>query len=132
MYESTATSTTTTALSNGDSHMLASIGLFGFGGPSEDNPGVGSPLGHTAARFYGVGTYLSGAWALVTPTANADLAYLVVSKNAIHQIGGTIKVSNSQGQIIADLAFAIAEPASAVLAIVTLVGLAAALQRRRG
>jgi hypothetical protein len=48
--------------------------------PTEDNPGTGSPLAHTATRYRGVGTSLTGSFGLdpVSQAQSIDVAYIVV------------------------------------------------------
>lgn len=131
VFEPTASSTAASGLTNGDSHLLGRFDLF-FGGPSEDNPGTGSPLASTATALYGVGTYLNGAFSLTTPATTANLAYLVLAKNTTTQISARILVANSQGDIISDINFPnFPEPTSAVLATLALAGLVATVRQRR-
>lgn len=101
-YVPTATSANMT---NGDSHLRALSGaLFGFG-PSEDNPGTGSPLANTDTTKYGVGSFLRGAWGIPTASqgSSASLAYIVVPSNQTSQLSIRVQVANPFGDIIADL-----------------------------
>ena len=86
---------------SGDSHLMAPTGsLFGIG-PTEDNPGTGSPLASTASAKYGVGTLLQGAWALVGGNAgsSANVAYLVIPKHTEFDTNISVRVGDSLGNI---------------------------------
>lgn len=74
-------SPTGTADGRGDSRITAPAGSP-FGAPAtETNTRMGSPLTSTPGSIeYGLGN-LSGAWAILTPSATTNLAYVVV-KNA--------------------------------------------------
>lgn len=69
---------------SGDSHLLAPNGSLFGAGPLEDNSGAGSPLADSTSVDYGVGTKLSGAWAI--PSAlrgpKAAVAYIVIPKGS--------------------------------------------------
>jgi hypothetical protein len=69
-------------MTGADSHLLAPGGLFGSG-PSEDNPGTGSPLSaaNDASTKWGVGTFLKGAWSVPgSAVSSLDLGYLVLPR----------------------------------------------------
>jgi len=128
IFEPTATTVNVTSgLANGDSHLLAQSGSLFGSGPTEDNPGTGSPLTSTVVFHYGVGTQLSGAWARLTATTTANLAYIVVQKGLLPNLNIEILVADPTGKLIAQ----VPEPTSALLTIFGLAGLAAARPRRK-
>jgi hypothetical protein len=100
-----AATANTPNLTNGDSHLRAPAGALFAAGPTEDNPGTGSPLTSTAAALYGVGTTLSGAWGIPVAArgSTASVAYIVVPRDAIPALSIRIRVANPQGDIIGDL-----------------------------
>jgi hypothetical protein len=81
-----------TNVTNGDSHLMAPTGSLFGSGPTEDNPGTGSPLASTASAMYGVGSLLQGAWSLVGANVGsaANVAYIVIPKGT--EINTNIKV----------------------------------------
>jgi hypothetical protein len=88
---------------NGDSHLRAVTGAIFGAGPTEDNPGTGSPLANTATAQYGVGTSLSGAWGITAAASTASLAYIVIPANSIPTLNIAVKVADPGGNIIGDL-----------------------------
>ncbi len=90
---------------SGDSHLMAPTGSLFGNGPTEDNPGTGSPLASTASAQYGVGTILQGAWALVVGNAgsSANVAYLVIQKYDEFNTNVNVRVADSTGAIIGTL-----------------------------
>jgi hypothetical protein len=117
---------------NGDSHLMAQS--FGFGGPTEDNPGTGSPLPNTATAYYGVGSHIGGTWGISSPQTSANLAYIVVPSNQLHLLDIEVNVANANGSIIGRLTERdffpnVPEPASGVLLVVGI--LASTCARRR-
>ena len=109
VFEATGNSSAASGLTNGDTHLLAPAGALFGSGPTEDNPGTGSPLTSTGTARYGVGTMLQGAFALTTATApngSLNVAYLVVPKNAIPQLNLTIKAADPTGAALGTLTLA--------------------------
>lgn len=90
---------------NGDSHLRALTGALFGSGPSENNPGTGSPLPSTASAQYGVGTSLAGAWGIPGPSqsSSASLAYIVIQDSSLPQTNIAVKVADGLGNIIANL-----------------------------
>jgi hypothetical protein len=92
---------------SGDSHLLAPAGSLFGSGPTETNPGTGSPLsaGNTTSRMYGVGNMLQGAWSLVAPNilSTANVAYIVVPKGSEPSLQIGVKVASPTGAIIGNL-----------------------------
>lgn len=101
VFESTTGSLNKT---NGDSHLHVTSGLL-IVSSSENNPGTGSPLPSTASAQYGVGTYLEGAWGVPgsSQSTSADLAYLVIPEDRVHDLRIDVQVANPSGDIIARL-----------------------------
>ena len=94
-----------TNVTNGDTHIMAPTGSLFGSGPTEDNPGTGSPLASTASAKYGVGTLLQGAWSLVGANAGtaANVAYLVIPKGTEVNTNITVQVANPDGATIGQL-----------------------------
>lgn len=93
-------------MTNGDSHLRAVTGALFGAGPTEDNPGTGSPLPDTATSDYGVGTSLSGAWGITAAASTASLAYIVVPATSLTtpgQFAISVSVANPAGDIIGTL-----------------------------
>jgi hypothetical protein len=90
---------------NGDTHLLAPSGSLFGSGPTEDNPGTGSPLASTATAKYGVGTSLQGAWSLVGANVGsaANVAYLVIPKGTEINWNISIQVADPNGATIGTL-----------------------------
>lgn len=88
---------------NGDSHLRAVAGALFGAGPTENNPGTGSPLPSTASSLYGVGSSLSGAWGITNAATTANVAYIVVPKGSEVSTQIAVKVANPAGDIIASL-----------------------------
>lgn len=89
--------------SNGDSHLRAVTGALFGAGPTEDNPGTGSPLASTASALYGVGTTLSGAWGITNAATTANVAYIVVPKGSEPTLDIRASIANPSGDIIGTL-----------------------------
>lgn len=68
----------------GDSHLLASNGSLFGAGPFEDSGSAGSPFADSISTDFGVGTTLSGAWAIPSPERGfkATVAYIVIPKGS--------------------------------------------------
>ncbi len=90
---------------NGDSHLRAVAGSLFGAGPTENNPGTGSPLADNATSDYGVGTTLSGAWGLLPASqlSTASLAYIVIPSDSLANLALTVQVANPGGDIIGNL-----------------------------
>jgi hypothetical protein len=101
----TAQSTNAT---NGDTHIMAPAGSLFGSGPTENNPGTGSPLASTASAMYGVGNLLQGAWSLVGANVGsaANVAYIVIPKGTEINTDISVQVANPDGATIGQLAAA--------------------------
>lgn len=83
----------------GDSHLTAPAGSPFGAGPTETNSKTGSPLTSTPGMTeYGLGN-LSGAWAILNPTATTNIAYLVVKESDVNlgKLQITVKSANPSG-----------------------------------
>lgn len=81
----------------GDSHLTAPAGSPFGSGPTETNSKTGSPLtSNPGSTEYGLGN-LSGAWAILNPTATTNLAYLVFKKSDQSKINITVKSADPLG-----------------------------------
>jgi hypothetical protein len=91
----------------GDTHLLAPTGSLFGSGPTENNPGTGSPLsaGNSVSRMYGVGNSLTGAWSLTGASvgSSAEVAYLVINPNDFTGFNIEVKVANPLGETLATL-----------------------------
>lgn len=88
---------------NGDTHLRAVSGALFGAGPTENNPGTGSPLPSTASAKYGVGTSLAGAWGITNAATTATLAYIVFPSDQLPSLNINVAVANPAGDIIANL-----------------------------
>jgi hypothetical protein len=94
-----------TNMTNGDTHLMAPLGSLFGSGPTEDNPGTGSPLASNTSAKYGVGTLLQGAWALVGGNvgSSANVAYLVIPRGSEINTNISVRVANPDGTTIGTL-----------------------------
>jgi hypothetical protein len=94
-----------TNITNGDTHLMAPSGSLFGSGPTEDDPGTGSPLASTASAKYGVGTLLQGAWSLVGANvgSTANVAYIVIPKGTEPNTVISVQVANPDGAVIGTL-----------------------------
>ncbi len=86
-------------ITNGDSHLLVPAnGLVGAN-PTENNNVSQSPLADTAARDYGYGSFLKGAWGIpaVNQTNRLNVAYFVVPNDSLPQISIAGLAATSNG-----------------------------------
>lgn len=134
IFESTGVSTEQLS---GDSHILAPPGALFGSGPTETNPGTGSPLASNGAALYGVGDLLQGAWATPTLATSIDIAYIVVPSGMERTLDIQVQTASPTcsgcfGTLVTKDFFAsiVPEPGGAALLFVTVVGLLAVRSRR--
>jgi len=120
IFEPTASGT---EQSSGDSHLLVPPGALFGSGPTETNPGTGSPLASSGTALYGIGDSLYGAWA--NPFVGAtDLAYIVIPSGMERSLSINVQsvspVDAFYTFTIKDFFPPVPEPASVVLAAAAL------------
>lgn len=114
----------------GDSHLTPPAGSpFGFG-PTETNTGTGSPLASTpGTTLYGLGD-LAGAWAILNPTMNNNIAYIVLRPDSVPNLRVVVKSATPDGRALPTQYFVEPEPSTITLAGLGMIGGLGVIRRR--
>ncbi|MCA9235272.1 MAG: PEP-CTERM sorting domain-containing protein [Planctomycetales bacterium] len=112
----------------GDSSLTPIAGALIGSAPTEDNNVSDSPLAD-GAFDYGVGSTLSGAWGIpgASQTSSASVAYLVIPDGQTVEFRYAIATAN--GTFESTALIGVPEPATFVLAGISMLGLAAIRRR---
>ncbi len=81
----------------GDSHLTPLAGALIGSAPTEDNSGAGSPIPNTGYFYYGLGTFLRGAWGIPgsLQSNTVQLAYIVTKPITIIDLEITTRLSGT-------------------------------------